>query len=425
MADTAIEWTDTTWNPTTGCDRVSPGCDNCYALTMAKRLKGMGSAKYQTDGDPRTSGPGFGIAWHPDTLTEPLRWKKPRKVFVNSMSDLFHTKVPDEFLAAVFAVMAVTPRHTYQVLTKRHGRMRSLLNSPLFEETVLRNVLEFPGGAQAIDEQRTPWPLPNVWLGVSVEDQQRADLRIPALLDTPAAVRFLSCEPLLGPVDLSSWMQCPDGTHRIPLDWINWVIVGGESGPGVYVGRPTKWGNPYKAGGTFEHMTGGKSWPVHDHRHAVELYKQLLDRTPNLVTEIRDELKGTDLACWCPPGQPCHADLLLKLANERPAPPPLEARCPDCSICGKETDYSDEQFVCEQCECYWPADNRAYDDRGEWNDPEAKQCAERVQPWLDNTWVTDPEHKREVVRCLLDASHTEHDVPHGNPEMTALVKGWN
>jgi hypothetical protein len=193
----------------------------------------------------------------------------------------------------------------------------------------------------------------------------------------------------------------------------------------VYVGRPTKWGNPYKAGGTFEHQTGGKPWPVYDHRHAVELFRQLLDRTPNLVTEIRDELKGKNIACWCPPGQSCHADLLLKLANERPAPPPLEARCPDCSICGNETHYSDEQFVCEHCECGWPADNRAYSDEGEWNDPDAEQCTERVQPWLDNNWVTDPELKRQVVRCLLNADHTEHEVAHRNPEMTALMKGWD
>ncbi|WP_143673788.1 DUF5131 family protein, partial [Streptomyces sp. or20] len=116
---TTIEWTEQTWNPTTGCDRISPGCDNCYALTMAKRLKGMGSAKYQTDGDPRTSGPGFALSTHADTLTEPLHWKKPRKVFVNSMSDLFHARVPRDFLAQVFAVMAATPQHTYQILTKR------------------------------------------------------------------------------------------------------------------------------------------------------------------------------------------------------------------------------------------------------------------------------------------------------------------
>lgn len=237
---TGIQWTDETWNPTTGCDRVSPGCDNCYALTLAKRLKGMGSAKYQHDGDPRTSGPGFGVSVHPDTLDEPLGWRKPRRVFVNSMSDLFHDDVPDEFIAQVFAVMAATPQHTYQVLTKRHGRMRSLLNSGEFSMVQVRDEAIEGLGLPGI-----PWPLPNVWLGVSVEDQKRADLRIPALLDTPAAVRFLSCEPLLGQVDLENVgphrfrvLDAADMGHENGLGWqpgplIDWVIVGGESGPGA------------------------------------------------------------------------------------------------------------------------------------------------------------------------------------------------
>lgn len=118
MSATSIEWTQVTWNPTTGCDRVSPGCDNCYALTMARRLKAMGSAKYQRDGDPRTSGPGFGVTEHPTALDAPRQWKKPRRIFVNSTSDLFHDGVTDEFIARVWAVMAATPQHTYQVLTK-------------------------------------------------------------------------------------------------------------------------------------------------------------------------------------------------------------------------------------------------------------------------------------------------------------------
>jgi protein gp37 len=215
---TGIQWTEETWNPTTGCDRVSPGCDNCYALGMAKRLKGMGSAKYQTDGDPRTSGPGFGIAEHADALELPLRWRKPRKVFVNSMSDLFHDGVSHAFLVNVFATMAATPQHTYQILTKRHGRMRSLLNRDDFRASVWDHFRALTRGAM----DTWSWPLPNVWLGVSVEDQKYADLRIPALLGTPAAVRFLSCEPLLGPV----------GLHP---EWsaLDWAIVGGESGPGA------------------------------------------------------------------------------------------------------------------------------------------------------------------------------------------------
>lgn len=235
--NTAIEWTDTTWSPVTGCDRVSPGCDNCYALTLAKRLKAMGSAKYQTDGDPRTSGPGFGIAMHPGTLTEPLRWKKPRKVFVNSMSDLFHKGVTDEFIAKVFAVMAATPRHVYQVLTKRPGRMRSLLSNQDFIDKCWYECAELLGEDASAPASWWPgWPLSNVWLGVSVEDQKRAELRIPALLDTPAAVRFLSCEPLLGPIDLTPWTTWRDGSLRTAeppnVSGLNWLIAGGESGPG-------------------------------------------------------------------------------------------------------------------------------------------------------------------------------------------------
>lgn len=218
MADkSAIEWTEATWNPTTGCDRVTPGCDNCYALNLAPRLKAMGSKRYQRDGDPRTSGPGFALTLHDDTLDLPLRWTRPRRIFVNSMSDLFHDAVPDAFIVEVFARMWWAPQHTFQLLTKRHGRMRSLV--PRIEEQLRRrerdlSLVDYP--------TRLSWPLPNVWLGVSVEDQKRAELRIPALLDTPAAVRWLSCEPLLGPVNL--------GWFREQLDW---VVVGGESGRGA------------------------------------------------------------------------------------------------------------------------------------------------------------------------------------------------
>ena len=127
MADhSTIEWTEATWNPTTGCDRISSGCDNCYAPTLSKRLKAMGSAKYQTDGDPRTSGPGFGIAVHEDALDIPRRWRDPRVVFVNSMSDLFHARVPLAHVQRVFEVMRETPRHTYQLLTKRASRLAKL-----------------------------------------------------------------------------------------------------------------------------------------------------------------------------------------------------------------------------------------------------------------------------------------------------------
>jgi protein gp37 len=189
----AIEWTGITWNPVTGCDRISPGCDHCYALTLAKRLKAMGQARYQLDGDPRTSGPGFGVTCHPAALAMPYRWRAPRLVFVNSMSDLFHARVSSSFIRDVFDVMAATPAHTYQVLTKRPHRALRLAGS-------------------------LPWP-GNVWLGVSIENA-RYLWRAGLLRSVPAAVRFISAEPLLGPLP------------GLDLTGIGWVIAGGESGPG-------------------------------------------------------------------------------------------------------------------------------------------------------------------------------------------------
>lgn len=239
---TGIQWTDTVWNPTTGCDRVSPGCDHCYAMTMAKRLKGMGQAKYQRDGDPRTSGPGFGLTVHPDVLAAPLRWRKPKRVFVNSMSDLFHADVPDEFIARVFAVMASAQRHTFQVLTKRHARMKSLLSSPAFAAAVTTEAAWLLTTGLPDFRALEIWPLPNVWLGVSAEDQHWADIRIPALVRTPAAVRFVSAEPLLGPVSLHrglAWCPvhdfaggfCPGPCPDLIVP--DWLIIGGESGAGA------------------------------------------------------------------------------------------------------------------------------------------------------------------------------------------------
>jgi protein gp37 len=270
---TGIEWTDATWNPTTGCDKVSPGCDNCYAMTLAPRLKAMGSAHYQRDGDPKTSGPGFGISMHPDGLDKPLRWTRPRKIFVNSMSDLFHSGVTDEFIADVFIVMAIARQLTFQVLTKRPGRMRSLLSSPRFlsllEDAAKRRDRPFIA----------TWPLPNVWLGTSVEDQKRADLRIPPLLDTPAAVRFLSMEPLIGEVSFrwAKWVPAINGNHLDGLKGIGWVIVGGESGPGA---RPMdadlvrRLRDQCVEAGVPFHF---KQWGSHD-EHGVPTHKKVAGR---------------------------------------------------------------------------------------------------------------------------------------------------
>ena len=193
MADrSAIEWTEATWNPVTGCDRMSAGCEHCYAVALAKRLKAMGLAKYQNDGNPATSGPGFGVTLHPQALHEPHRWRQPRMVFVNSMSDLFHARVPTAFIRDVFDVCRETPRHTYQILTKRSLRLRRI--------------------AETLD-----WPS-NLWMGVSVENA-KALMRVDHLRHVQSSIRFLSCEPLLGPLD------------GLNLAGIHWVIVGGESGP--------------------------------------------------------------------------------------------------------------------------------------------------------------------------------------------------
>lgn len=279
----SIEWTDATWNPVVGCRRVSEGCRNCYAERMAARVVSMSRARNAStpyervvrlgdDGAPRPLWNGRAVTL-PERLADPLRWRKPRRVFVNSMSDLFHEDVPDEFIAAVFGVMAATPQHTYQVLTKRPARAvewleghpggepaawaarAELLNSGVWAEGdpgltkgSARTLIDL---AESFGEP-APWPLPNVWLGVSVEDQATADERIPLLLDCPAAVRFVSYEPALGPVDFAPWLApepegcpCCRGTLRrlvrtlrrrealqgrlsVGLDWI---IVGGESGP--------------------------------------------------------------------------------------------------------------------------------------------------------------------------------------------------
>jgi protein gp37 len=254
-AATSIEWTDATWNPVTGCTEVSPGCDHCYAKTFAERFRGGPGHHFEH---------GFDVQLREDKLSLPLRWRKPRKVFVNSMSDLFHDFVPDDYIARVFAVMAGARQHTFQLLTKRHGRMHSLLNSQRFVDKVRVYYSWADDDPSVIDyenDQRpafSVWPLPNVWLGVSVENQQWANIRIPALLDTPAAVRWLSCEPLLGPVDLDGpvinghrpkltywltgrpdWGQEHTGPTGVVMQdlvtgpRIDWVVVGGESGRGA------------------------------------------------------------------------------------------------------------------------------------------------------------------------------------------------
>lgn len=225
---TSIEWVKNadatqgkTWNPVLGCSHVSAGCDHCYAATLASgRLKTHPLYAGLAEGGKFT---GI-VRLVPERLEDPLHVRKPTTWFVNSMSDLFHDAVPDAYIALVFKVMAATPHHTYQVLTKRPGRMASVLTNRAtrFFERVWE-------GTGDLELWNRPWPLPNVWLGTSVENQKWADVRIPKLLQTPAAVRFLSCEPLLGPIDLPL-LDVVIPTPETPSDGIDWVIVGGESG---------------------------------------------------------------------------------------------------------------------------------------------------------------------------------------------------
>lgn len=273
MSKSSIEWTGYTWNPTKGCSIKSPGCKNCFAMREAYRfgfnpqLPIYHGLTKLVNGKPIWTGK---IVLAPDsTLLQPLKRKKPTTYFVNSMSDLFHEDIPDEWIDRVFAVMALTPQHTYQILTKRADRMREYLaKRPIFRicgaigeliESVNLQKRFLDGnnkdhwtndGNSKISQ--FPWPLPNVWLGISCERQQEADERIPHLLNTPAAIRFISAEPLLGPIDLTAltlpgvtskfdalkhgatYSRKPDGHrfyHISGQPTLDWVIAGGESGP--------------------------------------------------------------------------------------------------------------------------------------------------------------------------------------------------
>ena len=238
-----IEWTDSVLNVVTGCGWKSTGCDNCYAKTMANRLKGMGQERYKN---------GFDVTLHPDVLMKPFNWKRQRKIFVCSMSDLFHERVPFSFISAVFGVAAMNPQHTFQMLTKRPERMLDFFVFHRFEEKedpireCIQKLSEYTG--VVFDYGDIDWPLKNVWLGVTAENQACADERVPLLLKCPAEKRFVSCEPLIGRLNIEKWLKrgsicgckeesckeekcnetmirCNYGTRKI-----DWVIAGGESG---------------------------------------------------------------------------------------------------------------------------------------------------------------------------------------------------
>lgn len=232
-AATAIEWTDRTWNPIVGCSIVSPGCTNCYAMKFAaRRLENNPATPHYAGTTRKVNGTAVWtgkIALAPDhILLAPLKWKKPRRIFVNSMGDLFHEDIPDEWIDKVFAIMALCPQHEFQLLTKRVKRMRAYVITVTLERISTASV-NMPAPARSPD-----WPLPSVWLGVSCEDQARADERIPDLLATPAAVRFISYEPALGPLQIAEYM--PNKLWNDLPSWkqpeLDWVICGGESGSG-------------------------------------------------------------------------------------------------------------------------------------------------------------------------------------------------
>lgn len=264
MSDkSAIEWTDATWNPVRGCSRVSEGCRNCYAERVAARFSGPGMAyeglAIMRNGEPRWTGKVAVVEKH---MNDPLRWKTPRRVFVNSMSDLFHESLSDHDILRVFKIMNEARRHTFQILTKRPHAMFKFVTSVL-----------------------APWPpLPNVWLGVSAEDQDTADFRIPALLATPAAVRFVSAEPLLGPISFrAEWWP------RASPARLDWMIVGGESGPNARPMHP-QWVRSLRdqsagAGVAFFF----KQWGEHVHVDALtDMQASNIDRAVNLAGNSRE-----------------------------------------------------------------------------------------------------------------------------------------
>jgi protein gp37 len=307
-----IEWTDATWNPVRGCTKISPGCTHCYAETFAERFRGVPGHPYEH---------GFDLRLVPEKLPEPLHWRRPRMIFVNSMSDLFHEDVPDEWIDKVFAVMALCPQHTFQMLTKRAERMRNYMFRK--DERGRHCGMTYAALIAATRRHDTPpldlrtWPLPNVWLGVSAEDQTRADERIPHLLETPAAVRFVSAEPLLGPIDLetiahggnlinalSPAIGMPRDGHdshiwfsREPGTILDWIIVGGESGNGAR--------------------------PMH----------------PDWARSIRDQCQAAGVPFFFKQWGQWHADALLYTDTQGRNPPPwmkIGKRAAGCLLDGRE-----------------------------------------------------------------------------------------
>lgn len=333
MSDkTTIEWTEATWNPIRArrkdgqpnkggggwaCQRVSPGCQNCYAARINRRL-GTGF-DYAAKGIAASD-----IYLDEKALTQPLHWRRPRKVFVCSMTDLFGEWVPDEMIDRVFAVMALSPQHTFQVLTKRPERMRAYMSDDRREEWVSDRIWADPWPIRMLPEVSVAagrdrvyggWPLPNVWLGTSVEDQEQADKRIPELLATPAAVRFVSYEPALGLVNFDhidctsdsdpgfsalTWTEDDEGTLGDAV--LDWIIVGGESGPGA---RPFDIGcsrsvvRQCQAAGVavFVKQLGARPVDANDGSPVMSLPVSIGDYPGKRLYHLRDR-KGGDMSEW-------------------------------------------------------------------------------------------------------------------------------
>jgi protein gp37 len=328
---TGIEWTDATWNPIRGCSRVSEGCRNCYAESTAYRFSGAGQP-YEglavlANGHASWTGKVEFVEKH---LLDPLKWKAPRRIFVNSMSDLFHEGVTDEMRDRIFAVMALCPQHTFQVLTKRPERMRAYLDPAcgrIADRIIALRRQRGDNGCVCPLPHVAPgaawWPLANVWLGVSVENQAAADERIPLLLETPAAARFISAEPLLGPVNLEELPSASGiGRHLCALSnagvdpgalfatKLDWVICGGESGPGARPMHPD-WARSlrdqcaaaadvpffFKQWGEWAEVDGGPPNRVFDvDRHHAPIDRTncviaLDGHTPSTERELRDNVK--------------------------------------------------------------------------------------------------------------------------------------
>jgi protein gp37 len=346
MADrSSIEWTDATWNPVRGCTRISDGCRNCYAEGIAARFSDPGQPfhgfAHRTASGPRWTGK---LALVPEALAAPLRWRKPRRIFVNSMSDLFHESLPDEVIEAVFAVMSLAPQHTFQVLTKRADRMRSFMEFASLDrcqaELCAAELVPVELIARARkDTINGPWPLPHVQLGVSAEDQRTAEERIPHLLRTRAAVRILSAEPLLGPIDLRRLrvpgelytLNALTGLHGVeverqrapggdlrdglaelprlprPIPALDWVIAGGESGRGARPAHPdwfrrlrddcatTRTPFFFKQHGAWKHMPERAHFKEGFRQPWMRVESQLPGARPALMFQIGHAAAGAEL----------------------------------------------------------------------------------------------------------------------------------